>query len=225
MVHALMTNLTSLTVFSDDISEENLEKYGLLDPEYTFSFTNVAVKNVAHFGYTSDEGYLYLYAEGKPFIYIIDKDNINVLTYDIAGYCDNMSYSRSYDTIDTLTIKGGGKTYNIDIVGTAEDNNLQAYINHKYVEYENFGTLYAHIISIEVKEIGSKPAGAQPIVTIDVNCLDGTKDVLKYYKIDELTSFFELNGSGRLVVPTSKVEDILKFSQNLYDGQEIVLDW
>ena len=110
-------------------------------------------------------------------------------------------------------------------MGTSEESNLQAYINNKFVEYENFGSLYAHIISIDVSEVGTKPEGATPLVTIEVNCLDGTKDILKYYKISELKSFFELNGEGRLIVPTSKVEQILTFSQQLYDGQEIVLDW
>ncbi len=224
-IYTLITALTGLTVYDDDVSAENLAKYGLDNPKYSFSFTNVAVKNVIHFGNRSDEGYYYAYAEGHDFIYIIDEETINILIHDIATYCDTMSYSRSYDTIDTLTIQGGGKTYNIDILGTADEGNLKAYINNKYVEYENFGTLYAHIISIDVSDVGDKPQGTDPLVTITVNCLDGTTDVLKYYKISELNSFFELNGAGKLIVPTAKVEQILTFSQYLYDGKEIVLEW
>ncbi len=224
-IYNLIGALTSLTVFSDDVSPENLKKYGLDNPKYTFSFTNVAVKNVAHFGNTSDDGYVYVYAEGHDFIYIIDEATINILIHDIATYCDTMSYSRSYDTIDKLTIQGGGKTYDIDIVGTAEDGDLKAYINDKYVEYENFGTLYAHIISINVTKVGQKPQGAAPLVTITVYCHDGTTDVIKYYKVDEMESFYELDGAGKLLVPTAKVEQILKFAQNLYDGKEIVIEW
>ena len=73
--------------------------------------------------------------------------------------------------------------------------------------------------------MGQKPQGVTPLVTITVNCLDGTTDVLKYYKVDEMKSFYELNGSGRLMVPTAKIEQILTFSQNLYDGKEIVIEW
>ncbi len=224
LVNELMENLTTLTVFSDDISRENLEKYGLNDPQYTFTFTNVAVKNVIHFGNTSDKGYVYAYAEGKDFIYIIDKNYINALTFDIAAYCDSMSYTRSYDTIDTITITGGGKTYNIDITGTSDDGDLKAYINNKYVEYENFASLYAHIIGIDITDVAAKPEGASPFVTITVDCLDGTTDILKYYKISDLKSFYELNGSGRLVVSTSNVEKILEFAQMLYDGKEIIFN-
>lgn len=224
-VYNLIGALTGLTVYDDDVSPENLKKYGLDNPKYSFSFTNVAVKNVAHFGNTSDEGYVYVYAEGHDFVYIIDEANINILIHDMATYCDTMSYSRSYDTVDRLVIQGGGKTYDMDIVGTAEDGDLKAYVNNKYVEYENFGTLYAHIISINVSEVGDKPQGATPLVTITVKCHDGTTDVLKYYKIDEMKSFFELNGAGKLIVPTAKVEQILKFSQNLYEGKEIVIEW
>jgi len=224
-ITTLMANLTTLTVFSDDISPENLKKYGLDDPAYTFSFTNVQEVNTAYFGNLSDDGYYYVYAEGKDFIYIVDKSTIGVLDYDVADFCETMTYTRSYDTIDSLTISGMGKNYDIVITGTSEESNMMAYINNKAVEYENFATLYAHIISIDVKEVGNKDADDELLVTITVNCKDGSTDVLKYYKKDALNSFYELNGRGRLIVPTSKVEEIIKFSQMLYDGDEIIAEW
>ena len=221
----LLGDLVSLTVFDDDLSAKNLAKYGLDDPSITFSFVNVAEKHVLHFGNTSDKGYVYMYKEGNPFIYIVDADTINVLTYELTDYCESMSYLRSYDTVDSLTITGGGKTYDIDITGDAENDDLKAYINNKYVEYANFAELYAHIISIEFKDTGEKQADDELLVTITVNCKDGTKDVLKYYKQSELNSFYELNGSGRLIVSTAKVEQILEFAQKLYDGQEFTIEW
>lgn len=221
----LMKTLTSCTVYDDDLSPKNLEKYGLDDPEYTFSFTNVQQVNTAYFGNLSDEGYRYMYADGHDFIYIVDEDDINILQHDIAYYCENMSYVRSYDTIDSITISGGGKRYEIDITGTAEDDNMKAYINNKYVEYENFANLYAHILSIEIKEVGEKQPDDELLVTVTIDCNDGTQDVLKYYKQSDVNSFYELNGKGRLIVSTAKVEQILKFAQQLYDGEEIVLDW
>ena len=220
-----MKNLTSCTVYDDDISPENLKKYGLDDPQYTFSFTNVQVVNTAYFGNLSDEGYYYMYADGHDFIYIVDADTINVITHDVAYYCEGMSYVRSYDTIDNLTISGGGKTYFIDITGTADTNDLKAYINNKYVEYDRFADLYGHIISIEIKDTGEKHPDDELLVTITVNCIDGTTDVLKYYKQSDLDSFFDLNGKGIFIVPTSKVEQILEFAQKLYDGEEILVDW
>ena len=221
----LMKNLTSCTVYDDDVSAENLAKYGLEDPEYTFSFTNVQQVNTAYFGNLSSEGYRYMYAEGHDFIYIVDEDNLNILTHDIAYYCESMSYMRSYETIDSIVISGGGKRYEIDITGTADDNDLKAYINNKYVEYDSFASLYAHILSIEIKEVGEKQPDDELIVTVTVNCLDGTTDVLKYYKQSDVNTFYELNGEGRLIVSTAKVEQILEFAQKLYDGEEIILDW
>lgn len=221
----LMKSLTSCTVYDDDTSPQNLAKYGLDDPEYIFSFTNVQKVNTAYFGKLSDEGYYYMYADDCDFIYIVDKDTINILTHDIAYYCEAMSYTRSYDTIDRLTITGGGKKYEIDITGTSKDNDLKAYINNKYVEYDRFADLYAHIISIEIKEVGEKKRDDDLLVTIEIDLLDGGKDVLKYYKQDDVNTFYELNGEGRLIVSTSKVEQILEFAQKLYDGEEIILDW
>lgn len=223
-VITLLTNLNTLTVYDDDLSAEKLKKYGLDDPEYTFTYRNVADVNTAYFGKTSDEGYVYMYAEGKPFVYIIDEATINILTYDIAGYCEAMSYLRTYETIDSLTISGGGKQYDISITGNKEDG-LGSYINGKFVEYENFASLYAHILSIEITDVGMKQPDDELIVTITVNCKDGTTEVLKYYKRTDLDSFFELDGKGRLIVPTAKVEQILTFAQQLYDGEEIILEW
>lgn len=225
LVTELMTNLTSLTVYDDDTSAENLAKYGLDDPEYSFSFTNVQQVNTIHIGNKSNEGYYYAYAEGHKFIYIIDEETINVLTYDVAGYCETMSYTRSYETVDKIRINGGGKSYSIDITGTADDNDLKAYINNKYVEYDSFASLYAHIISIEIKEVGEKSPTDQLLVTVEVDTIDGETDVIKYYKKSDLDCFYELNGEGMLIVSTAKVEQIIEFAQKLYDGEEIVLDW
>lgn len=224
-VISLIEALNTLTVYDDDLSPEKLKKYGLDDPEYTFTYRNVQDVHTAYFGKTSDQGYVYMYAEGKNFVYIIDEATINILTYDIAGYCESMSYTRSYDTIDKLTITGGGKSYEIVISGTAEDEDLKAYINGKYVEYENFASLYAHIIGIRISSIGNKTPNDDLAITIKVDCKDGTTDVIRYYKQTDLDTFFELNGSGRLLVPTSEVEKILTFAQQLYDGEEIVLGW
>lgn len=221
----LLGNLVSLTVYDDDLSAENLAKYGLDEPSITFSFVNVSKEHVLHFGKTSDQGYIFMYKEGNPFIYIVDTSTINVLTYELTDYCEVMSYLRSYDTISSLTITGNGKTYDINITGTADDDDLKAYINNKYVEYENFADLYSHIISIEFKDTGEKHADDELLVTITVYCKDGTKDVLKYYKQSELNSLYELNGSGRLLVSTAKVEQILEFAQKLYDGQDFTAEW
>lgn len=221
----LMNDLVSLTVFSDDVSEENLKKYGLTDPAIKFTFVNVAERHVLRFGTVADEGYIYVYKEGNPFIYIVDASTINVLTYELTDYCEKMSYLRSYDKINGLTITGGGKTYDIDITGDAEKENLKAYINNKYVQYENFAELYAHIISIEFTDTGEKKADDELLVTITVDLKDGKKDVLKYYKQSDLNCFYEVNGAGRLVVSTKKVEEILEFAQNLYDGKTFTPEW
>ena len=186
---------------------------------------NVAEKHVLRFGTVADEGYIYVYKEGNPFIYIVDASTINVLTYELTDYCEKMSYLRSYDKINGLTITGGGKTYDIDITGDAEKENLKAYINNKYVQYENFAELYAHIISIEFTDTGSKKADDELLVTITVDLKDGKKDVLKYYKQSDLNCFYEVNGAGRLVVSTKKVEEILEFAQNLYDGKTFTPEW
>ena len=224
-VIGFIEDVSACTVYDDDLSAENLAKYGLDDPDYVFEFVNVRQEYILKFGKLSDKGYRYMCTNTSPFVYIVDKDTMNLLTHDVAYYCEDMSYTRSYDTIDSLVISGGGKRYEIDITGSAEDNDLKAYINNKYVEYDRFADLYAHIIGIQIKEVGEKAPTDTLSVTIEIDCTDGTKDVLKYYKKSDVDSFFELNGAGRLIVSTSKVDRILQFAQQLYDGQEIVLDW
>lgn len=221
----LIGNLTVCTVYDDSLAPETLSKYGLDDPDYTFEFVNVQEEHILKFGKLSDEGYRYMCTNGSPFVYIVDDDTINLLMHDVAYYCEKISYTRSYDTIDKLVISGGGKRYEIDITGTAADDDLKAYINNKYVDYDRFADLYAHIISIEIKEVGQKAPEDSLAVTVEIDCLDGSKDVLRYYRKNDIDSFFELNGEGRLIVATSKVEQILQFAQQLYDGKEIILDW
>ncbi|MBQ8605128.1 MAG: DUF4340 domain-containing protein [Clostridia bacterium] len=221
----LVGNMTSLTVYSDDVSEKSLKEHGLSDPAIEYSFVNVATEYRFRISDPTDKGYSYAYVEGGNFIYIVDTSTIEVLTYKLADYCEAMSYPRSYDTISSLTITGGGKKYYITLSGTAEDDDLQVYINNKYVEFVNYTDLYAHIIGIEIKDIRDKTNLGELLVTIEVKGPDGAVETLKYYKLSELDSAFVINdGDKRKVVPTAKVEQILEFAQNLYDGKEIVTE-
>ncbi len=221
----LVNSLTSCTVYDDDVSENGLKKYGLDAPEISFTFVNVAEKHTFRFSKPTDKGYAYMYEEGGNFIYIVDKSTIEILTFNLPDYCESMAYNRSYDTIDNIVITGGGKKYTIDITGTAENSDLKAYINNKYVEYDNFAELYSHIIGIEIKDIKDGFKENELIATITVNCLDGTKDVLNYYKQSDLDTYYQLNGKGNIVVSTAKAEQIIEFAQKLYDGEEIITEW
>ena len=222
---SMLGNLSSLTVYDDDLSKENLKQYGLDNPRLTFTFVNVAEKHVLHIGNSTESGYSYLYAEDKPFVYIVDDSTINLLTYDVEDYCEAMSYLRSYSTVDSLTISGGGKTYEIDITGSSEKDDLKAYINNKYVPYDSFADLYGHIIGIQIKDTIENKKLDDLIVTITVKCLDGSTDVLKYYRQNETDTYFDVNGKGMFVLPTAACEQIIEFSQKLYDGEQIISEW
>lgn len=222
----IVANMNSLTVYDDDVSKDGLKKYGLDDPYIKFTFVNVATEYKFRISETTEKGYAYVYLEGGSFVYIVDSSTIEILTYKLADYCESMTYTRTYDTIDSLVITGGGKRYEIKITGDSEDGDLKAYINNKFVEYENFSDLYVHIIGIEVKDIQDNIKLGQTVATITVKCKDGTVDTLKYYKMSDLYSCFVLNNNpANLVVSTAKAEQIIEFAQRLYDGKEIVTEF
>jgi len=222
----LINELNNVQVVSDDVSDESLESMGLLDPVNIFTYTVSDVDRVIYFGNKTEDGTsTYVMMKDGSLVHAISSEYTEVLEKDDAKYCEGSAYSRSYDTIDSMVISGMGKRYAIRITGTSEDNDLMAYINNKAVDYQNFADLFAHIITIDIKETGNMTDDAELLVEITVNLKEGGQEILQFYKINDLRCFYQLNGEGVFYVATSAVEQIIENAQKLYDGEEIVLEW
>lgn len=219
---ALLEALAAAEPVCDDIGDASLEKYGLKEPNYLLTFGNNGEEMTIEFGKTQDS-FIYLRRKGEGLIYKVQSSYAEVLGRNLAGLCDVISYMQDVDNVSGMKVSGMGKTYTIDMTGKRSE--LQVRVNGKDVNANLFADFYAHLIGIIVTEEAEKPRGDDPLVTVEVQLEDGGTDVLKYYAVNEMKCFFEVNGSGIFNVSRLSVEKILENAQNLYDGKEIIAEW
>ncbi len=220
---SLLTTMNSAIPVSDDVSDANLAKLGLKEPSYTLSWVNNTIERTVVFGNEVD-GYIYCTAEDAPAIYQIPSGAVAILGMDIADMCDIITYTRDVDTLNRIVVTSGKKTYDIQTEGTGDQRVVT--INNKTVESSIFSEFYSTLLGIEVQREGEKPAGKEPLLTMEITLAEnGEKEILSYYEVDERYCFYEMNGKGMFYVKTQDVQNILVNAQKVYDNQEIHVVW
>ncbi len=221
----LLTALTSCAVVGDDTSPEGLKKFGLDQPAYTFKYTLKGKTVEVHFGSTTEAGFQYCYVLGGKFVHSLESTNTEFLGLPLRDLCEDMIYSRAADALSAIKVTGQGKNYYIDIGEKNESGDFFVTINNKQVNSEHFSDFYSHILTIAINDLGEKPAGVEPRLTVEFTLKDGTVEVLRFYPVNELKCFAELDGAGRFYVSTLNVDRILQNAQKLVNGEVIQTEW
>lgn len=222
----LMVELSTCAVVGDDTSEAALKDYGLDDPQYTLTYVLDEETVVVHFGRANESGSRYCYVPGQKFIHSVSDDLVDCLGEPLKYYCEDMIYTRAADALSGIKITNGEKTYTIAIGDeTDEEGNFDVTINNKRVDSELFSDFYAHILTIGITDLGQKGESNDPYLTLTFTLKSGVVETMKFYSVNELKCFCELNGSGNFWVSTLNVDKILENAQKLYDGEVISLEW
>ncbi len=221
----LLSALTSCAVVGDDTSPEGLKKFGLDQPAYTFKYTLKGKTVEVHFGDTTDAGYQYCYTLGGKFVHSLESTNTDFLGLPLKDLCEDMIYGRAADALSAIKVTGQGKNYYIDIGEKDDVGDFFVTINNKQVNSEHFSDFYSHILTVAINDLGDKPAGSEPRLTVEFTLKDGTVETMRFYPVNELKCFVELNGTGRFYVSTLNVDRILENAQKLYNGEVIQTEW
>lgn len=220
---SLLSTLNTATPVADDISDANLQKLGLYEPQYTLDFANNTEERTILFGNEDENGMIYCMAKGGQAIYQVSASAVECLGMDVADMCDVITYTRDVDTLNRILIKSQGKTYDIVTQGTGDERVV--HVNNKAVESSIFSEFYAYLLGMEVQREGEKPAG-DPYLTLEITLSeDGSKEVLNYYAVDERYCFYELNGKGMFYVSRQAVDMLLQNAQKVYNNEEIATAW
>jgi hypothetical protein len=226
MLYEMLPALTSPSVVGDDLSEASLKRYGLLEPAYTLTFIQNDKIQTVHFGDVNETtGMQYCYLEGGLLIHQIDTTYTEFMGYSVKEFCEDMIYTRAYDTLNSIKVSGGGKNYNITLGEADENGDFAVAVNNKIVDSELFGDFYSHILMIGVTGMGDKGNSDTPLVTLEFNLKDGGTEVVKFFSVSEMNCFCEIDGKGKFYVTSYNVEKILENAQKLYDGQAILIEW
>lgn len=219
-----LESLSASGVISLDVSDANLQKYGLKNPEYTFSATNKGVKMTLDFGKPYEENgttYLPLVLEGTPVVYKIDSSLIEFYNYTLTDLCSTLLFTEYIDDVKSITVTKGSESYTINLAGT--DDNLTGTYGSKKLETSNVRKFYQALVGIAIEGEASKPANASTYAKVVVTYRDNSRaaTTLEFFSIDSRRSFWSIDGKGSFYVLNSSIDNLMTKTKDLIAGKTL----
>lgn len=228
------TNVSTLTsavesisadsVISLDVSDKNLQKYGLKSPTYTFSATYNKKKTTFDFGSSFVEDgttYLPVVIEGKPVIYKVDSSNLTFYNYQLTDLTSTELFTPNISTVKSISVTSSNGSYTLNIGGTS--SNIKGTVNGKIVKDANVRGFYAYVISVLTEGEATKPAKGSTYATVVFTYNDAKKTptTIKYISMDSRRCFISMNGQGDFYTMRTSVDTMLTEMQNLVAGKTV----
>lgn len=225
-----IASVSASSVVSLDVSKASLEKYGLKDPAYTFSYTLKGKTTTLLFGDTTtsasstssgSEESIYVMKEGVNVVYSIPTSSVAFYNWSVDNLISSLQFVINIDDIKTMTVSGGGKTWAFNLSGTGD--NTKVTINGKTLDTSNFRNYYQNVISMAFTGLMSKPANAK--LYAQVTCAykiasKGTR-TMSFYTVDDQRCYWEVNGTGGMYVLKTTVDKLLEQAQMVTDGKTV----
>lgn len=220
-----LVSLNAYDVASLDVSSASLNKYGLLRPSYTYSYTLKGVTTTLLFGNSMTESgtqYVYMMLEGRDVIYRIPLTSLsgiyNVNYTDVVARTLLMPF---INNVKTFTVTDGSQKWAFELSGTGD--NLKVTCNGKPINEAHFRSLYQVAVGLEYENTASKPANAKtPDYSIRFDYNTGKKsDVMNFYGINATNYFWEINNQGQFYVFKSNLDQIVNDIQKVLAGKDV----
>lgn len=222
-----LESLSASNVISLDMSNQNLAKYGLADPKYTFSATYNGKKMTLDVGTPySDSGttYLPVVLEGTPVIYAVDASTFSFYNYQLTDICSTLLYTENINNIKSVTVTTGGKSYTVDLTGT--DDGLKGTYNGKSLATQNIRNWYEQIIGVTFEGAASMPANPTSYAKVVFTYRNGKTppETLDFLSLDSLKCYWSVNGNVDFYVLKQNVDAFVTATQNLVAGKTVAGD-
>ena len=207
-VFTYIYGLAAEGVASLDVSESSLAGFGLDAPRYILSLTAGGAEETFRFG-AQEAGSIYVMKEGVPVVYTVRASDVPFLDVRLAQIVSPIIYMTFIDTVDTLTVEGGGKRYEFRLTG--EGDALAVRCNGRDMAAKDFRSLYQKIIGLTLQGEAEPPASdavAAAALTFTFRS-GGDADVVRYIDIDGRRCFASVNDAGMFYVMLADVQSML----------------
>lgn len=218
-----LQSLSATNVASVDVSDASLEKYGLLHPAYTLTYTVDGQNTVLSFGNVdTGSNLVYTMISGKKAIYAVDTASAAAFYNDqLSDVLSTSILSADISTIKSITVQGNGETHSFTLSGSSDKLAVQT-AGGKKLNIDNFRNYYENLLAVTTRGGASKPSSGSPSLTITVTYNDNTpQQAVSFIPLDSDKSFVQINGVGALYVYNSQISSLLTLTQNVEAGKTV----
>ncbi len=237
-------------VETDDLSAENLTKYGFdapttvtitalvdtssilssitglenpyYDPNGNGEKKLITIKYVI--GATVDN-ITYVMFDDQSVIYAVNKNSLEWVTENtIDTYCQRMIYVKYLKELAKVIVEVDGERHHFDITDPeGGDEMVVMYNTYTKVDQAQFRNFYTSIIGVTHDGLAYEPEeGAEPYLKITYIPIEGENIILEFYQIEPRKYVLKVDGEGRFFAYSTKIDKIVKDMHKLINGEEIM---
>lgn len=210
-------------------NEEDLEKYGISDPEAEVSFEingGDTVRLLIGNEHRDDDGKKagrYVTVNDMPLIYIFNESSLPWLTAEPLDLVTAMIASNYVYDIKTLDITGSGVNMSFTMTGSGSDD-FAVKLNGTDTDVAAFKTFYQFILRIPSDELYFEETDAEPIASIDIRTKDGG-DLIEFLPSEGRKVIIRMNGKPVYKCTSAYVDRLLDNANRYQNGDPLIENW
>ena len=247
-VLAIFCNFKGSEVLSIDLSDENLEKYGLKNPAYQLYFDNTLldandrptslVSNLIHFSerQQDESGRYFYYAVSYLFKIIarVEAINADFLSWELDKWVSSSIFQVNIMNVESLTLSGKDVNAKFELSGKTNDV-LSVYerVNKVTPDITNFRQLWKVLLSVthdgavtlDEKEISDLVADeSNLILEMKLVTRAGKERVWRFYPYSDRRVYYTVNGEGEFYLSNTLLYKAIADANRVIKGEKVDSD-
>lgn len=249
-ISEILATVKAEYVETDNLSAENLTKYGFdepttvtltvlvdtssilsnitglenpyYDPNGTGEQKLIEIKYVVG---TTVDNITYVIFDDQSVIYAVDKSNFDwLLNNTIDTYCQRIIYLKYLKDLSKIVVEVENEVYNFDITDPdLGEEMVVMYNTYTKLDQAQFRNFYTSIIGVTHDGLAFEPEdNAEPYLRITYFPIEGDNITLEYYPIEPRKYVIKIDGEGRFFAYSSKINKIVNDMHKLINGEEIM---
>lgn len=218
--------LTVSGAYSFDVSANTLSKFGLNNPDLSFTIKIKDYTYTYKFALQSDGNYAVVTSDSL-LVKKISPEILELLSYTETDFYADWVFIDSIDRMSNLTVQLGDKVYSMDIAKNPdEDDTENMYIvtyNGENLNSSNFQDFYRFCVSISCSDYNVEDLDVAESGSITYTYIDSSIAPVKigFKKVTATKYQYSLNGKDMGKINASDFNRIDKYLQQLLSGKEV----
>lgn len=227
-VISALESLTAESAVSLDVSDANLEKCGLKNPAYTFSFTynkktmTLLLGNT--FSTSDGSNYVYTMVQGRNVIYRVYVSSLKFYNWNLADIANRLVFLPNIDDVGQITVSYGSSTQVFKLSGTGD--NLKVTANGKSIKTDNFRNYYQTLIGVETEGTADKAYTGTATLTVRYQYRAANKApvTMQFIPMNDRETYMTQNGKGDFYVLSTSVANVISKTEAVVSGKTVSAD-
>lgn len=244
-VLAIFCSFKGSEVLSVDITEKELEKYGLAEPAYRLYFDNTLlddegnpaslVSNLVAFSekQRDNDGSYFYYAVSYLFGIIarVEEINLDFLSWELDKWVSSSIFQVNIINVSSLTLKG--KDINAEFVLEGDTNDTLSVtdkVSGVSPEMSNFRQLWKVLLSVthdgtvtisdeEIRDLVSDESNL--LLEMTVTTRAGRERVYRFYPYTDRRVYYTVNGSGEFYLSNTLLYKAISDANRVINGESV----